>query len=133
MKFARESSTETNAIRGYDASSLRVGETLITRSCLIDAKHLLQDWPVSDIAMLRVDHFEPAFAWQPEIIILGTGARQIFPPPNLCASIRARGIGFEVMDMGAACRTYNVLLGESRRVAVGILFSGDAGAEPDRR
>jgi uncharacterized protein len=133
MKFARESSVETNAIRGYDASSLRVGDTLITRSCLIDAKHLLQDWPVNDVAMLHVDHFEPAFAWQPEIIILGTGARQTFPSPTLSAAIRSRGVGFEVMDMGAACRTYNVLLGEGRRVAVGLLLVGNGGEGPQRR
>ena len=127
MKFAREPSVDSNAIRGYDATSLRVGGAVLTRSCLIDAQHVIEDWPVRDVATLRIDHFEPAFEWQPEIIVLGTGARQIFPPATLYAAIRSRGIGFEVMDMGAACRTYNVLLSESRRVAVGILLGGDLG------
>ena len=59
---------------------------------------------------------------EPEIVILGTGERQVFPEPSLFAAVAGRGVGLEVMDNGAACRTYNVLLAEGRRVALAIIL-----------
>ena len=58
---------------------------------------------------------------EPELIVLGSGARQIFPPLAFGATFSPRGVGFEVMDTGAACRTYNVLVGEQRRVVAVLL------------
>ena len=58
----------------------------------------------------------------PEILVLGTGERQVFPEPQVIVALAARGIGLEVMDNGAACRTYNILLAEGRKVALALIM-----------
>jgi uncharacterized protein len=73
------------------------------------------------VAELAAEHLERAIALEPEVILLGTGARQHFPAPALLRAMLARGIGLEVMDTAAACRTFNVLASEYRRV-VAVLF-----------
>ncbi len=123
MRFTRELPANVNLIRGHSAEEIRVGDRVLRLSCLLSATDLVVDWPPSSVAQLTPNHFLPAFAWQPEIILLGTGTRQQFPPQEIHAAILLRGIGFEVMDTGAACRTFNVLVGENRRVAAGFIFS----------
>jgi uncharacterized protein len=125
MKLTREDSSYVNLIRSYSAQEIRVGEHVLRSSCLFSADSLIADWPPQTIADLVADHFAAALAWKPEIVLLGTGARQEFPAREVYAAILSRGIGFEVMDTGAACRTFNVLVGESRRVAAGILIATD--------
>jgi uncharacterized protein len=122
MKFTRELPANINLVRSHTATELRVGDHVLHASCLFNDRELLREWPPRSVAELELKHFDPAFAWQPEIILLGTGVRQQFPAREIYAAILARGIGFEVMDTGAACRTFNVLVNESRRAAVGILL-----------
>lgn len=122
MKFTRELSGNVNVVRAYQPGSVRIGEHIVSQSCLFNATQLLADWPPRAIAELSVAHFDAAFAWEPEIILLGTGERQEFPPREIYTAILARGIGFEVMDTGAACRTYNVLVSEDRRVVAGLII-----------
>lgn len=80
-------------------------------------------WAVDDLASLTVDDFAPVMAAEPrvEILVLGSGARFAMPDPALREALRARGIVLEAMDSGAACRTFNVLLAEDRRVAAALL------------
>ena len=85
------------------------------------AERLIDDWRPQTLEELREEDLDAVFALQPEIVVLGSGSRQRFPETQLLAAILARGIGCEVMDTGAACRTYNVLVSESRR-AVAALF-----------
>jgi uncharacterized protein len=122
MKFTRELPANINLVRSYDAGAVRIGDRVLHGSCLFSANELLAEWPPRAVADITVDHLATAFAWQPEIILLGTGIRQVFPARELYAAILARGIGFEVMDTGAACRTYNVLVGEDRRVAAALIL-----------
>lgn len=70
---------------------------------------------------LEVAHFEWLRQQQAEIVLLGTGARLRFPHPSLTRPLMEAGIGLEVMDTGAACRTYNLLASEGRKVIVAIL------------
>jgi uncharacterized protein len=65
---------------------------------------------------------EPAIALLPDVLLIGTGAKQVFPDPAVVAALHVARIGFEIMDTGAACRTYNVLLGEDRRVAAALMI-----------
>jgi len=123
MKFTQHPTTGRNVVRAYSTQDVHIGERRIVGSCAFDATQLLEHWPPSTSAELTPEHFLPVLAWQPEIILLGTGARQVFPPPQLIAAIMARGVGLEVMDTGAACRTFNVLSSEDRRVAVALLFA----------
>jgi uncharacterized protein len=70
---------------------------------------------------LEVEHLQAVLALEPQIILLGTGERQVFPAPAIAAAVQAAGIGLEVMDTRAACRTYNVLVQEGRRVAAALI------------
>lgn len=89
---------------------------IYTTSLLLGGDNLLQDWPVSHVSKLAMPHLEPVWKIQPDIVLLGTGEKLIFPKTELIQSFGTRGIGFEVMDTPAACRTYNVLLAEGRDV-----------------
>ena len=80
------------------------------------------DWPVNDAKSLTVADCEPLLALQPVVFILGTGATQKFPSRDVFAAFLTRRIGIEVMDNAAAARTYNVLLGERRKVAAAFLL-----------
>jgi uncharacterized protein len=121
MKFSKQPVNSPNSIRSYSAQGIQVGDQLLSSNCLISA-HQATTWNATDVDTLTIDHFQAALALQPEIILLGTGARIQFPHSKLIAHIMARGIGFEVMDLGAACRTFNVLLGEDRKVVAALLL-----------
>jgi uncharacterized protein len=108
-------------VRSYGPGEVRVGDAVLHRSCVISAERLIDDWRPQTLDELSAADLEAVFALQPEIVVLGSGARQRFPDTKLLAAILERGIGCEVMDTGAACRTYNVLVSESRR-AVAALF-----------
>jgi len=122
MKFTRELSGNVNVVRAYQRDSVRIGDRTLTQSCLFNAGQLIDSWPPRSVAELTAAHFDAALVWEPEIVLLGTGTRQEFPAREIYAALLARGIGFEVMDTGAACRTYNVLVSEDRRVAAGLIL-----------
>jgi uncharacterized protein len=79
-------------------------------------------WGGHSFATLAKEDFGFLATLQAEIVLLGTGARQRFPHPRLSAALAQAGIGLEVMDMQAACRTYNILVAEERKVAAALLF-----------
>ena len=81
-----------------------------------------EDWSVTRFDDLRAEDFAFLRELQAEIVLLGTGARQRFPHPRLTAALASAGIGLEVMDVQAACRTYNILVAEERKVAAALLF-----------
>lgn len=122
MKFTRELPTAAHVIRAYSTTEVRVGERMLTRSFLVSANTLIDDWAPRTVADLKPEHFAPAFNWAPEIILLGTGSTQLFPARAVQAAILSRGIGFEAMNTGAACRTFNVLISEDRRVALAVIL-----------
>src|SRR5262245_27362030 len=107
MRFTRELPANVNLIRGHSDADVRVNDRVLTRSFLLSASNLIAEWRPDSVTALTVRDFDDLIAWQPEIILLGTGARQLFPARDIYAAILAKGIGFEVMDTGAACRTFN--------------------------
>jgi uncharacterized protein len=122
MQFTRELPSNVNFIRSYSTGELKVGDRILRASCALCATDLIIDWPPCTASELKIEHFPQLFAWQPEIILLGTGPAQKFPPREVYAAVAARNIGFEVMDTGAACRTFNVLVAEGRRAAAGLII-----------
>lgn len=108
-------------IRSVGAQGIRVGDTHYQRALLISGRTLRTDWPPQDFAELQAAHLEVIFELQPELVLLGTGRRQQFLPPELMAVFHRRGVGIEVMTTEAACRTFNVLVGDGR-AAVGALL-----------
>ncbi len=121
MKFTLDARDDLNLIRGYAPGEVRIGERLQHAPCLVAAERLVLDWPVTDVTALTPADLAPVFALQPYVVLLGTGAKQTFPPPAVRQAFAARNVGLEVMDLGAACRTYNILVQEERRV-VAMLF-----------
>jgi len=109
----------------------RVGEhgiTLIDReltdSFLLAPDRVVERWPVHAAGALDAGHVEAVLSLQPELVLLGTGARQAFPAAAFMAGFLGRGIGIEVMDNAAAARTYNLLAGEGRRVVAAFMLPG---------
>jgi len=109
-------------LRGADGRSALVNDRLLTASFIVAPDRLVEDWPVLDAAALRPDDLAPLLALQPELIVLGTGERQVFPPADTQAACLSRGIGLESMANSAAARTYDVLAGEGRRVVAGFVI-----------
>jgi uncharacterized protein len=123
MKFTLDSRTDINLIRGYGPGEVRIGELVLHAPCIVTADQLIRDWQARDVATLGLADLEPLFALKPDVVLLGTGAKQIFPGSAVRQAFAARKVGLEVMDLGAACRTFNILVQEERRVAA-ALFPG---------
>jgi uncharacterized protein len=122
MKLTDETQPGTNFIRAHEPGEIRIGEQSIRSNCIVTADRILE-WPVQSIASLTLADLEPVIALAPEIVILGSGETQRFPDPQLLGAILSRGIGCEVMNTGAACRTYNVLVSEDRKVAAALVLA----------
>ena len=110
-------------LRRADGRSALVNERTLDRSFIIAPNMLIEEWPVRDALRMVAADFDPVLALTPELVVLGTGAVQVFPPAEVMAACLTRGIGIEVMDNAAAARTFNVLAGEGRRVVAGFVFA----------
>lgn len=113
-------------LRGADGTHVLVNERALTRSCVVSPDTLIEEWPVDGAATMTPDDLEPLLALRPELVLLGTGERQVFPPAAVLAACLGRGIGCEVMTNDAAARTYTVLAAEGRRVVAGFVLPADA-------
>ena len=122
VKFTLEANSGANLIRGYSDTEVRIGTTRVTRSCIVAAHSLITDWEPAHFAELAIAHLEVIFALDPEVVLLGTGPTQRFPAAELRTAFAARRIGLEAMDLGAACRTFNVLIQEERRAAAALFL-----------
>ena len=124
MQLTLEQPDHEFFLRGADGSAARVNDRTLLHSFVIAPDRLVEDWPVTDARALAPADLEPLLALQPEVMLLGSGASQVFPPPAVMAACMGRGIGIEVMSNDAAARTFNVLAGEGRRVAAGFILPG---------
>jgi uncharacterized protein len=126
MKLTDDRIPGVNLVRSYSAGEVRVGDVVLRHSCLIKADELVRDWRPRSISELTLADLDPVLALDPEIVVLGSGSHQHFPDAQLLAALFSRGIGCEVMELGAACRTYNILVSEDRRVVAALLLQDDA-------
>ena len=125
MRFSFDSDLNHHAITGYGPDWVRVNQQEFRRSLILTPERLVTDWPPQTFGDLVEAHFAVIAELEPEIVLLGTGSRQRFPRPALVQSLLARGVGVDVMDLAAACRTYNVVMLEGRRVAAALLLMAD--------
>lgn len=121
MRFAQDSTSGINVIRAYGNGELRVNENVYRGAVLLSAATVIAAENIHNLEQLIALDVSRTLALEPELVLLGTGARQIFPAPSYGAQFLRAGIGFEVMDTSAACRTFNVLVSEQRRVAALLL------------
>lgn len=109
-------------LRGADGTGALVNQRRLSASFIIAPEALIEGWPVRDAGAIVAADLDPLLALAPELVLLGTGAHQVFPPAASLAACLRRGVGIEVMSNAAAARTYTVLAGEGRRVVAGFLF-----------
>ncbi|MCD9027576.1 Mth938-like domain-containing protein [Luteimonas sp. BDR2-5] len=113
-------------LRGADGASALVNERVLTASFIIAPHDLVEHWPVDDVRSLAPEALAPVLALQPEVVLIGTGGAQGFPPPATMAACLSQGIGLEAMTNAAAARTFNVLAGEGRRVVAGFILASNS-------
>jgi uncharacterized protein len=126
VKFQPDSLAGVNSISRHDAASIWVAAQRYTSSVLVPWIGTVQPWPPRQVDDVEAAHFELLLGLNPELVIFGSGPRQRFVPAPLLRSLIERRIGFEAMDTGAACRTFNVLASEGRCVVAALLLDAAA-------
>ena len=113
---------DNNTIRSYSNTAIKVGETIHESSVIISRDAIITPWTVHTVQELTDDNFKPIIELEPEIIIIGHQQSLSTVPMLIMQSLSKQRIGLECMSIGAACRTFNVLLSEKRKVVVGIIL-----------
>jgi uncharacterized protein len=121
VKIERDEAQGRNTFTGYGEGYVEVNRARHSASLVVAGDRLVTDWPAASLESLTADHFAAIVELMPEIVLLGTGSTFRFPEPRLLAPLHQAGIGVEVMDTPAACRTYNILLGEGRNVVAALI------------
>ena len=121
MKFERDEAQGRNTFTGYGEGYVEVNRARHSSSLVVSGERIITDWPAASVESLAPDHMAAIAELKPEIVLLGTGAKFTFPDQALLAPLFKAGIGVEVMDTPAACRTYNILLGEGRNVVAALI------------
>ena len=122
MKITRDQASNVT-IRRIESGGVMVGDQLQSENFALTTVEVISNWQTPPIEDLTEKDFEPLIASQPEMILLGTGSKPVFPPRELVFSLARQGIGLEAMDTGAACRTFNILIGEGRSVAAVMIVN----------
>ncbi len=121
MKFQPDA-MQAQSITGYGPGWVAVNGEKRTTSLLVSAAGAREEWGVNRFEDLTAEHFAQLLRLDPELVIFGSGERIQFPKPQWLEALFARRIGLETMDTQAACRTYNFLAGEGRRVVAALLL-----------
>ena len=121
IKFALDQNEAGNIIRSCAPGKIQIRNTYYESCLLVGNTELHADWPLDSVEALTGKDLAPIVEMQPQILLIGTGSKQIFPQPRIFIPLMDANIGYEIMDTAAACRTYNVLLSEDRKV-LALLF-----------
>jgi uncharacterized protein len=121
MRVTQDPSSARNLIRSYAPGEIKINDEVFHRPLIVGSSTIAPGPAVRDAAELTAAHTADIMALEPELVLIGTGTRQVFPAAEFGAQFLRAGIGFEVMDTGAACRTFNVLVAEHRRVVALLL------------
>lgn len=109
-------------IKRYEDGKITINENTYTKSLVISATQLIESWPPNTLEELQSEHFSPIITLKPEVVLLGTGKNLVFPDQAVLAPLYDNNIGVEVMDTLAACRTFNVLMAESRHAVAAVII-----------
>ncbi|CAK0773564.1 NADH dehydrogenase (ubiquinone) 1 alpha subcomplex assembly factor 3 [Gammaproteobacteria bacterium] len=122
MKFTLDTLAAAYVIRSYGPSQVVVNHQRYTSTLVVMPEVLITDWSPQQIEDFTTTHFEDLAQYPLDVVLLGTGGQLRFPPRALFSPLESRSIGVEVMNTGAACRTYNLLISEKRQVAAILLM-----------
>ena len=122
MKLHSTATQQYQTVTSYDENGIEINLIPFNYSLVVLPETKPAPWPVTSFDALTAENFEQINAVGPDVVILGTGATQRFVHPRLTASLTSRRIGVECMDNQAACRTYNILMAEGRKVALALIL-----------
>ena len=129
MKLQITSTQQFQTVTAYDDFGIEINAKYFAHSLVVIPEIAPVVWPVDCFEALTTEHFMQIEALNPDVVILGTGQRQCFVHPKLTAGLTARRIGVECMDNQAACRTYNILMSEGRKVALALIIEPAAATD----
>jgi uncharacterized protein len=121
MEFHLEVPQDHFFIRSVSEQGIRINEDYYKLPFIISGQRIIPEWNVESVDDINETNLQPVFDLQPEIILIGTGATQVFLPPAIQLHFFRRMMGFEVMNTDAACRTFNVLASEGREVVAALI------------
>ncbi len=121
MKLQSDPHSGANTITGYGDGYVEINKTPYAHAVVLSSDGAISEWSAQSFDDLEADHFSQLIDLKPELILIGTGKRQRFPKPELLKALISAKIGFEIMDSQAACRTYNILVGEGRQVLLALI------------
>lgn len=121
MKLQSDPHSGANTITGYGDGYIEINRAPYSHAVLLSSDGEILEWAVTSFDALSPADFTQMASLKPELIIIGTGKRQRFPKPELLKTLIEAKIGFEIMDSQAACRTYNILVGEGRQVLLALI------------
>ena len=121
MELNRADTSDSNLIRQYTAGEFLVNDVLYTQSIIVTADNVLTDWSRKKVSDLEISDFEKLAEFDAEIVILGTGQELVFPNIKLLKPLVDQRCGYEIMNSRAACNTFNVLVGDGRKVIAALL------------
>ncbi|MFL6718686.1 MAG: Mth938-like domain-containing protein [Burkholderiaceae bacterium] len=127
MKLHATSTQQYQTVTAYDENGVEINAVHFRNSLVVMPEMAPVAWPVTSFDALTAEDFQRIDALSPDVVILGTGARQRFIHPKLIGSLLARRVGVETMDNQAACRTYNILMAEGRKVALALILESSEG------
>ncbi len=110
-----------NRIDSYEKGLIIINSKSHSSSLIVTPTQLITNWGPKSCSDFAPQHFAQITSLKPEIILIGTGQHSIFPPQELLLPILEMNIGLEIMDTGAACRCYNLLMNEGRKIAAGLI------------
>jgi uncharacterized protein len=122
MKFAEAHIDGAHLIQGYEFGRIFIGARTYRQGLIVSPERIVTGWGPGCAADLAREHFEALLELDPQVIIVGTGENQFFPDPRTYLATSRLGFGIEFMDTGAACRTYNILVSEGRKVVAGLII-----------
>ena len=122
MKIQLDRPGSSNVIQSYAPGRITVNSIHYASSLILTPERVIENWPPTCFSEIEDKHMEMIVALSPEVAVLGTGRCLRFPARTVLRPFYVKGVGIEVMDTGAACRTYNVLMAEGRRVAAALLI-----------
>jgi len=121
LKLHADSTSTFNTITAYGPGYIDINQIRHTESLFISPNADITPWSVTHFDALKTSDFDAVLALTPEVVLLGTGTRQRIPHPQLIEAFFQAHIGVEAMDTAAACRTYNILMAEGRRVVAALI------------
>jgi len=122
LKFHLSSNPGRNIFKAHGEGYVQVNERRFQQPLIVTPENIIADWPARSFAELSEADFTHFLTLKPEVLILGTGKQHLFAHPRLFQALTAIGVGVECMSTPAACRTYNILMEEERKVVAAILF-----------